>query len=126
MKKTMLSIHILCYVKLVQAEQERGDVPTSIQCYMKESCVSEVVAREYISSIITETWKELNQGCMMCSFFPKSFIEACTNLARMAHCLYQHRDGFGVPTCETKAHIISLLIEPITFAEKGLVNSNQP
>ncbi|XP_020256537.1 (-)-alpha-terpineol synthase-like isoform X2 [Asparagus officinalis] len=106
------------------AEQERGGSPTSIQCYMKENGVSEVDARAYISSVISQTWKELNQELILCSSLPQYFMEACTNLARMAVCLYQHRDGFGIPTHETKSQIKSLLITPIPFAEKGIANNS--
>ncbi|XP_020256538.1 terpene synthase 10-like isoform X3 [Asparagus officinalis] len=116
-------LDILPYLRKA-AEQERGGSPTSIQCYMKENGVSEVDARAYISSVISQTWKELNQELILCSSLPQYFMEACTNLARMAVCLYQHRDGFGIPTHETKSQIKSLLITPIPFAEKGIANNS--
>ncbi|KAJ0619618.1 putative lyase [Helianthus annuus] len=42
-------------------EQEIGDAPKSIQCYMHESGTSEVEARECIKELIVETWKKLNK-----------------------------------------------------------------
>ncbi|XP_020251136.1 (-)-alpha-terpineol synthase-like [Asparagus officinalis] len=102
------------------AELERGDSVSSIQCYMRESGDSEVEARKHISSLIFETWKELNEEAILCSSLPRFFIEACVNLGRMAICLYQHGDGFGIPTHDTKAHITSLLMKPISLQSKEL------
>ncbi|KAE8077315.1 hypothetical protein FH972_015887 [Carpinus fangiana] len=93
-------------------ELERGDVPKSIQCYMNETGASEKYAREYIKSMISETWKKMNKG-VVSSPFSQTFIEIATNLARMAQCMYQHGDGHGVEDRETKDRVLSLLIHPI-------------
>ncbi|XP_059431229.1 myrcene synthase, chloroplastic-like [Corylus avellana] len=94
-------------------ELERGDVPKSIQCYMNETGASEVDAREYIKSLISETWKKMNKEGAASSPFSQTFIEIAMNLARMAQCMYQHGDGHGVEDRETKDRVLSLLIHPI-------------
>ncbi|XP_058072943.1 alpha-terpineol synthase, chloroplastic-like [Magnolia sinica] len=96
-------------------ERERGDVPKSIQCHMHETGVSEDVAQEYIGGLINDTWKNINEDLDLVanSPFPKSLVGPSINLARMAHCMYQYGDGYGVPDQHTKDHIKSLLVQPI-------------
>ncbi|KAB1205521.1 Terpene synthase 10 [Morella rubra] len=56
-------------------ELERGDVPKSIQCYMKETDATEEEAREYIRSWIGETWKKVNEEGAACSPSLKSLLK---------------------------------------------------
>ncbi|KAI0493033.1 hypothetical protein KFK09_027309 [Dendrobium nobile] len=48
-------------------EIQRGDVPKSIQCYMKEKNVSETTARDYIRCLIRNYWKKLNKEHKYCN-----------------------------------------------------------
>jgi hypothetical protein len=41
--------------------------------------------------------------------FNQTFFEISMNLARMAQCMYQHRDGHGTGDCETEDRVLSLL-----------------
>ncbi|XP_022877996.1 trans-alpha-bergamotene synthase-like isoform X2 [Olea europaea var. sylvestris] len=95
-------------------EIKRGDVPKSIQCYMKDTGCSEEDAREYIKYLIDVTWKKINKEILMNSPC-KDFAGTAMNLARTSQCMYQYGDGFGVPHLETKRNIISLIIEPISL-----------
>ncbi|KAK9093209.1 hypothetical protein Syun_028120 [Stephania yunnanensis] len=97
------------------AELERGDVAKSIQCYMKETGVSEEVAREYIKHLIGEIWKKLNKERVDYSLFSKPFIGTAVNLARMAQCMYQYGDGHGDSDGYTKNRVMSLLVEPLSL-----------
>ncbi|KAF6150742.1 hypothetical protein GIB67_020825 [Kingdonia uniflora] len=95
-------------------ELERGDVSKSIQCYMKEKGVSEEVAREHIQYLIGETWKKMNKELIGHHLLPQAFVNATINLARIALCLYQYGDGYGVnANRETKAHLKTLLVDPV-------------
>ncbi|KAJ6791191.1 terpene synthase 10-like isoform X1 [Iris pallida] len=103
------------------AELERGDTPTSIQCYMREAGVSEIAAHEHISIVILQTWKEMNREFVSCSSQPRPFTAACVNLARMAVSIYHKGDGFGIPDHEIKDYILSLLMKPISLTEDELI-----
>ncbi|KAJ0981665.1 hypothetical protein J5N97_009920 [Dioscorea zingiberensis] len=97
-------------------EMNRGDVMKSIQCYMHEKAVSEVIARDYIRGTIREAWKKLNTSLLTTSSpFEESFINLALSIARMAHCIYEHGDGYGEQNHETKDGVISLLIEPVSL-----------
>ncbi|XWS41088.1 hypothetical protein CRYUN_Cryun17cG0050400 [Craigia yunnanensis] len=95
------------------AEKERGDVPSSILCYMREVNVSEEKAQEHIKEMITTIWKKINGQCFSAqSPLLQPFVKVTTNVARMVHCLYQFGDGFGNQDRETRRDILSRLIEP--------------
>ncbi|XP_061350600.1 terpene synthase 10-like [Gastrolobium bilobum] len=96
-------------------ENETGDVPKSIECYMNESGDSEGDAREYVSSVMCTTWKKMNEEARSCSF-SRSFIETAINLARMAIYMYQNGDGHSIQDPEIKSRILSLLIQSIPIA----------
>lgn len=112
--------HIICFV--IQDELKRGDVSKSIQCYMKETGASEEDAREYISPLISATWKKMNEERISNSPFSKMYLEVVMNLARMAQCTYQHGDGHGVQDCDNKDHVLSLLIHPIPLNRDQIKN----
>nr|WHU05659.1 terpene synthase TPS12 [Freesia viridis] len=116
-----LAIHSSVIIRLVDdlgtstEELERGDVPKSIQCYMKQNGVSEEVARENISEMIVATWKKLNGELIACPSAVESFKSLALNFPRMTHFYYQYGDGYGNYRQETKEKIIALLIEPVSL-----------
>nr|QIN90834.1 terpenoid synthase [Oncidium hybrid cultivar] len=95
------------------AEIKRGDVPKSIQCYMKEKNVSEPIARDYIRCLIKKYWKTLNQEHTIVSKFMELFKKPLLDMPRTAQCFYQYRDGHAESDYETRDHINSIIIEPI-------------
>ncbi|KAK8969356.1 hypothetical protein KSP40_PGU008473 [Platanthera guangdongensis] len=94
-------------------EMQRGDVPKSIQCYMKEKNVSESIARDYIKCLIKKYWTLLNHELAINSMNLDPFKRVAINIPRMAQCMYQHGDGHGVSNLRTRDIVISLLIDPI-------------
>ncbi|KAM7277100.1 hypothetical protein ACFE04_018966 [Oxalis oulophora] len=94
-----------------QAEQERGDAPSSIICYMKEYKVSEEIARKHIEHMILNAWKQMN-GVECSNPSIRKFVDMAKNVARCAHNFYQYGDGFSVQDREMKSQIKSLLVEP--------------
>ncbi|KAI9177382.1 hypothetical protein LWI28_014491 [Acer negundo] len=103
---------------LKQAELERGETASSILCYMRETGVSEEVAREHIRTLIDETWMKMNKDVVVDDDghpFAEPFGETAINLARIAHCTYQYGDGHGAPDVRAKQNVFSLLIEPISL-----------
>ncbi|KAL5839736.1 hypothetical protein ACOSQ4_012344 [Xanthoceras sorbifolium] len=97
------------------AELERGDVASSILCYMQEANVSEEIARNHIKGIISETWTKINGQCFNRSPLLQPFVDITTNFARVVHSLYQYGDGFGVQDRDIKKRILSLLVEPMSM-----------
>ncbi|XP_004234283.1 alpha-farnesene synthase-like [Solanum lycopersicum] len=96
------------------AELERGDVASSIICYMQQENVSEDVAREHIESIILDSWKKINYHFNTLSMSHREIAKHVINIARMGHVMYQFGDGFGVQDGKTRDQILINLMEPIT------------
>ena len=76
---------------------------------MNETSASEKDAHEYVKSLISTTWKKVNEERAASSPFCQTFIEVVMNLARMGHFMYQYGDGFGVADQKTKDSVLSLL-----------------
>ncbi|XP_070023492.1 alpha-farnesene synthase-like [Nicotiana sylvestris] len=96
------------------AELERGDVASSILCYMQQENVLEDVAREHIESIILDSWKKINYHFNTLSTSQQKLVKHVINEARMAHVMYQFGDGFGVQDGETRDQVLFNLVHPIT------------
>nr|BAS30551.1 isoprene synthase [Ficus virgata] len=96
------------------AELERGETTNSISCIMSDTGLSEESARQHLTNLIEETWKQMNKDTMSGeSPFTKPFMETAINLARIAQCQYQHGDGHGNPDTKSKNRVLSLIIDPI-------------
>ncbi|ONI11807.1 hypothetical protein PRUPE_4G126600 [Prunus persica] len=97
-----------------RAEQERGDAPSAILCYMPEMNVSENIAEMKIKGIIDKAWKKINGKCLRTPQVPflSPFINIAINIARMVHNLYQDGDGFADQEKGSRL-IQSLLAEPL-------------
>ncbi|PIN05453.1 (+)-epi-alpha-bisabolol synthase [Handroanthus impetiginosus] len=94
-------------------ELKRGDNPKSIQCYMHDTGCNEDDSRSFIMNLITSTWKNINRDALMNREYSRDFIKTSINFARISQCMYQYGDGHGIPDRESKARILSLVIEPI-------------
>ncbi|PIA58430.1 hypothetical protein AQUCO_00500393v1 [Aquilegia coerulea] len=94
------------------AELERGDVASSIFCYMREANASEGDARKHIKGIIMDTWKKMNRSIFESPFDP-AFVNIAVNLARTSLFIYQYGDGLGVEDSQSKEHILSLIVNPV-------------
>ncbi|XVE68686.1 hypothetical protein DITRI_Ditri09bG0088700 [Diplodiscus trichospermus] len=95
-----------------KAEMERGDIPKAVQSYMIEKGVSEEEARDHVKSMISHSWKKINEEIVDNSF-PKVIENLSKNMARTAQCMYQHGDGVGTSTGVTKDCIVSSILKPI-------------
>ncbi|KAI3986543.1 hypothetical protein MKX01_014081 [Papaver californicum] len=105
------------------AELERGDVASSIHCYMREKNASEMDAREHVRGLIKDTWKKMN-GSICDSPFDLPFINMALNLARTSLFIYQYGDGLGVEDAKSKDHVMSLIVNPVQMEthKETLVN----
>lgn len=94
---------------------ERGDVPKSVQCYMIETGANIEEAEEYVTFLIRETWKKINEleRNKDSSPFSQVYVKSAIDVGRIAQFMYQKGDGHGVQDLEFKRRVTSLLFEPI-------------
>ncbi|KAI3931488.1 hypothetical protein MKW92_045064 [Papaver armeniacum] len=101
------------------AEIKRGEVASSIYCYMQEKNVCEVDAREHIKGLIMETWKEMNRFLFDSCPFDRSFVNLVLNFARTSLFMYQYGDGLGAEHSKSVEHVLFLIVNPIHIEDSS-------
>ncbi|KAL5077987.1 hypothetical protein RYX36_016971, partial [Vicia faba] len=71
------------------AERERGDIASSIACYINQMDVSEENARKHIQEIINGAWKKINGLCSTQNALMEPFFNQARNAA--FHIIHIHR-----------------------------------
>ncbi|KAG9442845.1 hypothetical protein H6P81_018699 [Aristolochia fimbriata] len=94
-------------------EQERDHVASTVECYMKENGVSEEEACRELMKMVADAWKELNEGLLRPTPFPRPILTPSLQLARIAEHFYRNGDSFTHADGETKQNIASLYLNPI-------------
>ena len=83
---------------------------------MREMNASEDTAEAKIKGMIDNAWKKINGTCLrtpqQVPFLSPFINNIATNIARMAHSLYQAGDGFGDQEQGSRL-IQSVLVEPL-------------
>nr|AAX16075.1 linalool synthase [Perilla frutescens var. hirtella] len=75
-------------------EMKRGDVPKTIELYMKERNATEIEAQEHVRFLIREAWKEMNTATAAADCpFTDDLVAAAANLGRAAQFMYLDGDG---------------------------------
>jgi hypothetical protein len=111
----------LCNDSATHSEElKRGDAPSSIAIHMFENRAMETDARQAMRDLTMETWKIVNQDVYddNCRY-PPSFANACVNMARISHCIYQGGDGISAPDDGKRMEISELFLEPLKVAPDG-------
>ncbi|CAL1356829.1 unnamed protein product [Linum trigynum] len=106
-----------------KGELERGDVVKAVECYMRESRLSEEAAREHINWKIGEMWKMVNedilssQGCLNNSssnpMLPPTYVNLAVNVARASHYMYKHQNSKAPFVVKDKSRAITLLFDAL-------------
>ncbi|WJX69365.1 hypothetical protein P8452_53622 [Trifolium repens] len=104
-------------------ENDTGDIPKLIQCYMNETGASEEEACDYVKSMMFAEWKKMNKEVhskkeVHTSSFSQYFIDTSINISRMALFMYHNGDGHTIQAPDIQNRIISLIFEPIPITLK--------
>ncbi|KAK0589832.1 hypothetical protein LWI29_019097 [Acer saccharum] len=102
----------------VPEEEERGDVASSMACYMRENTIScEEEARKHVRQLIRSLWVDLNSHltAQAPAALPLSIINASLNLARTSQLVYQNGDDLTNTTYSVKEHTRMLFSDPISL-----------
>ncbi|KAH6800197.1 hypothetical protein C2S52_000661 [Perilla frutescens var. hirtella] len=76
------------------SSMKRGDVPKTIELYMKERNATEIEAQEHVRFLIREAWKEMNTATAAADCpFTDDLVAAAANLGRAAQFMYLDGDG---------------------------------
>ncbi|TYH46502.1 hypothetical protein ES332_D11G340500v1 [Gossypium tomentosum] len=97
-----------------QFEQERGHVPSAVECYMKQYGASKQEAYDELYKQIKNAWKDINEGFLKPRQVPISALNRILNLTRVLDLFYKDHDGSTNVGDSIKASITTLLIDPIS------------
>ncbi|KAI7751279.1 hypothetical protein M8C21_003871 [Ambrosia artemisiifolia] len=111
-KASALIVRFMNDIVTHKAEQERGHVASSIECYQKETGATEKEACEFILKKVEEEWKVINRESLRPTQIPFPLLMPVINLARVCDVLYKLNDGFTHAGEEMINHIKSVLIHP--------------
>ncbi|WOG85266.1 hypothetical protein DCAR_0104454 [Daucus carota subsp. sativus] len=98
------------------AESKRGDVPSTLHCYMSETGVTEEVARKHMMDLMRKKWAQVNKCRFSGDISPLSWhvVDLLLNLVRVSHWLYNAGDdGFGAEDVVAESTLFSLVVNPI-------------
>ncbi|KAK9155950.1 hypothetical protein Sjap_003430 [Stephania japonica] len=98
-----------------QIEQQRGDVASAVECYMKEYGASEQEACDEIKKMIEEAWKDVNEECFMTRqsrVLPWPLPLRIVSLSRTPNLIYKYdEDTYSHSTRRLKENV-TLLYNP--------------
>ncbi|KAE8667309.1 (-)-germacrene D synthase [Hibiscus syriacus] len=99
-------------------EQERGDVASAVECFMKQHGVSEENACQELNKLVENAWKDINQELLIeptaaAAAVPLPVLTRVLNLARVMDFLYKEGDGYTHVGNVVKTGIASLLIHQV-------------
>ncbi|CAK9321700.1 unnamed protein product [Citrullus colocynthis] len=95
-------------------EQERGDVGSAVECYMKQHGVSEEETIVELEKEVAKAWKDIIEDYIKYSTnISNEILLRVLNLARLSDLFYKQEDGYTFVDGETKHFIASITIEPL-------------
>eukprot|EP01018_Ginkgo_biloba_P010787 Gb_15698 [translate_table: standard] len=100
--------------KSFKAEKARGELASSIECYMKENPGSiEEAALDHIYGLINTCLKEFNWEFLKPDNVPLCVKKLLFHSGRIAIFAYKNGDGLSISRDKIKDHITEILIEPM-------------
>nr|UYW66145.1 (E)-caryophyllene synthase [Solanum elaeagnifolium] len=94
-------------------EQQRGDVASIIECYVKEYGVSKQDAYTKFHKEVINAWKDVNKEHIHLTEVPTFVLERVLNFTRVIDTIYQDEDGYTNSKGKLKNMIKSLLVESV-------------
>ncbi|KAJ4824317.1 hypothetical protein Tsubulata_047209 [Turnera subulata] len=98
-----------------EIEQERGDVASAVECYMKQYEASKEEAYDEIDKLIELDWRHLNEEIFKETAIPKRILTIFLDYARVINLLWKDTDSFTKASTGTKDIIAALLVHPIAL-----------
>ncbi|XP_050230903.1 probable terpene synthase 8 [Mercurialis annua] len=111
-KSTKLFVRLFDDIASHVDEQNRGDCPSSVECYMNEFGVSQEIAYVEIKKMIANAWKDINEEYMNPSRVSTTVLNYYLNFARMANFVYKIRDAYTY-SVHLQVYVSKLFLEPL-------------
>lgn len=93
-----------------QCEKERSKCATAVDCYVKEHGVTVQQAKQALSCLVEEHWRNINQEFLSNDKVPAPLLMCVINMLRLMESAYRNVDGY-THSEEIADHIHKLLNE---------------
>ncbi|KAK3228917.1 hypothetical protein Dsin_000798 [Dipteronia sinensis] len=114
LKASELMLRLVEDVKSHKFERERGHIPSSVECYMKQYGASQEETYEEFNKQVKSSWKDVNEECLkLGQHLPRPLLMCILNFTRTTHLIYDGDDNFTRVGKQMQAHIASLLVDPV-------------
>ncbi|KAK6122846.1 hypothetical protein DH2020_043427 [Rehmannia glutinosa] len=101
-----------------EIEKERGQIATGIECYMKDNGVTKEEAMNKFDEMVTNTWKDMNEECLMPFSNSREVLMRIIGLSRTTNVTYKnYEDGYTMPEKVLEPHIIALYMDSIKIPQ---------
>ncbi|XP_044496534.1 (E)-beta-farnesene synthase-like [Mangifera indica] len=110
-----IAIHDYYAYIMNQFEQKRGNIPSAVECYMKQHGVSEKETIRVLLEQVADAWKDVNEAMLKPTAVSMPLLERILNLCRTLEFKYGDLcdiDGFTDPT-KIRDQVVLLLRDPI-------------
>ncbi|KAJ8766561.1 hypothetical protein K2173_023808 [Erythroxylum novogranatense] len=96
-------------------EQKRGDVASTVECYMNEHGVSEQEAIDFLERKMTCLWKDMNEELLKPSTrdIPLPLVDNIINHARVLEVVYEKEAGLTFPKNVLNSVVMDLVVNPL-------------
>ncbi|KAI4374741.1 hypothetical protein MLD38_012701 [Melastoma candidum] len=94
-------------------EHERGHVASSIHCLVKQYGCTEHQAEDMLRKWIFDSWKDVNEACLMPLQAPMPVLERILNWLRSTSLFYDGIDNYTHSTTKLKDIVTAILIDPL-------------
>ncbi|XP_057766271.1 gamma-cadinene synthase-like [Salvia miltiorrhiza] len=97
-----------------ERENKKGELPTVVDCYMKDKSASKQDALSKFVELIENGWKDVNEELVKVNYVPKKVVEQVLCFGGIAEVLYKDKeDGFTYPERQLASRIAALYIDPL-------------
>lgn len=116
LKASELMLRLVEDVKSHKFERERGHIPSSVECYMKQYGTSQEETYEEFNKQVNNSWKDVNEECLKLAHqLPRPLLRCILNFTRTIRLIYDGDDNFTRVGKQMQDHIASLLIDPVSI-----------
>lgn len=101
------------YSLALQFEKERGDVASTIDCYMKQYGVSEQETIDVLNKQVVDAWKDINEELLRPTVMPMPVLMRILNFTKCVDVVYKGGDAFTQVGKVIKDGINALFVDPV-------------
>ncbi|XP_062001426.1 (-)-alpha-pinene synthase-like isoform X2 [Rosa rugosa] len=100
------------YAKQVYKKQ-KGDVASTIECYIKQYGVSEKETIDVFNKQIVDAWKDMNEDLLRPNVVPMRALKLSVNFARVFDLFYKEEDELTYVGKVAKRSVAALFVDPL-------------